>query len=191
MATKRKRAGTSSRTTPLALLRAELARRGLDGFMVPHTDEYQNEYLPPHAERLAWLTGFTGSAGLALVLKTRAAVFTDGRYTLQLKAELDTSAFVPLHLMGDQPPNWLAKHIKKSATVGYDPRLHTPEFLVKFEKACARAGASLVACEDNPLDAVWRDQPSPPAARVVPHDLAFAGKNSADKRRELAADLKK
>ncbi|MDP7123371.1 MAG: aminopeptidase P family N-terminal domain-containing protein, partial [Alphaproteobacteria bacterium] len=191
MATKRKRAGTSSRTTPLALLRAELARRGLDGFMVPHTDEYQNEYLPPHAERLAWLTGFTGSAGLALVLKTRAAVFTDGRYTLQLKAELDTSAFVPLPLMGDQPLNWLAKHIKKSATVGYDPRLHTPEFLVKFEKACARAGASLVACEDNPLDAVWRDQPSPPAARVVPHDLAFAGKNSADKRRELAADLKK
>ncbi len=191
MATKRKRAGTSSRTTPLALLRAELARRGLDGFMVPHTDEYQNEYLPPHAERLAWLTGFTGSAGLALLLETRAAVFTDGRYTLQLKAELDTSAFVPLHLMDDQPPNWLAKHIKKNATMGYDPRLHTPESLAKFEKACARAGASLVACEDNPLDAVWRDQPPPPAARVVPHDLAFAGKNSADKRRELAANMKK
>ena len=171
-------------------MRAELAARGLGGFIIPHADEYQNEYLPACAERLAWLTGFTGSAGLALVLECEAAVFADGRYTLQLAAQTDSSAFTLLHLMDDPPPGWLAAHVGKGMTVGYDPRLHTPDSLAKFEKACARAGAKLVACEDNPLDAVWADQPPPPAAPVVPHDLAFAGKSAVEKRHELAADLK-
>ncbi len=189
---KQEQADKSSGTeTPLALLRAELARRNLNGFIVPHADEYQNEYLPACAERLAWLTGFTGSAGLALVLESRAAVFADGRYTLQLAAETDSSCFTLLHLMDDPAPDWLATHAEKGVAVGYDPRLHTPDSLAKFEKACAKAGASLVACEDNPLDAVWRDQPLPPAAPTVPHDLAYAGKSSTEKRRELAAELKK
>lgn len=191
MARKQKQADGTSQTTPLALLRAELARRDLGGFMVPHADEYQNEYLPACAERLAWLTGFTGSAGLALVLDHEAAVFADGRYTLQLAAQTDSSCFALLHLMDDPPPGWLAAHIKKGMAVGYDPRLHTPDGLAKFEKACAKAGAKLVACEDNPLDAVWADQPPPPAAPVVPHDLAFAGKSAVEKRHALAADLKK
>ena len=193
MATQKKQVPgeSSAKDTPLALLRAELARRDLGGFIVPHADEHQNEYLPACAERLAWLTGFTGSAGLALVLDHEAAVFADGRYTLQLAAQTDSSCFALLHLMDDPPPDWLATHIKKGMTVGYDPRLHTPDGLAKFEKACAKAGAKLVACEDNPLDAVWADQPPPPAAPVVPHDLAFAGKSAVEKRHALAADLKK
>ncbi len=191
MAQKQKQADKTSQTTPLALLRAELSARGLGGFIVPHADEHQNEYLPACAERLAWLTGFTGSAGLALVLENEAAVFADGRYTLQLTMQIDSSAFMLLHLMDDPPPDWLAAHIKEGVALGYDSRLHTPDSLAKFEKACVRAGASLVACEDNPLDAVWRDQPPPPAAPVVPHDLAFTGKSSAEKRCDLAVELKK
>ena len=193
MSRKKKKAcrKSSAKDVPLALLRAELARRGLDGFIVPHTDEYQNEHLPLHAERLAWLTGFTGSTGLALVLENHAAVFTDGRYTLQLAAETDTSLFTPLHLTDDPPPDWLAKRISRGARVGYDPWLHSPDELGKFKKACAWVNALLVPCKDNPLDAVWVDQPLPPAAPMVPHDLTFTGKNSMEKRCDLVADLKK
>ncbi|MBT5373353.1 MAG: aminopeptidase P family protein, partial [Rhodospirillaceae bacterium] len=177
--------------TPLTALRGELVRRKLDGFIVPHGDEYQNEYLPPCAERLAWLTGFTGSAGLAIVLGGDAAFFTDGRYTLQAAEEVDGADFDLRHIADEPPTNWLAGHLKTGQRLGYDSRLHTPDDLARYERAAHKAGASLVPCQTNPLDGAWADQPQPPTAPVFPYDLAYAGKSSVDKRRKLGAELKK
>jgi len=179
------------RETPLAALRGELARRKLDGFIVPHGDEYQNEYLPPCAERLAWLTGFTGSAGLALVLGREAAFFTDGRYSLQAQAEVNGGDFTLRHITEGPPADWLAGRLKAGQKLGYDSWLHTPDDLARYGRVVSKAGAMLVPCQSNPLDEAWTDQPQPPKAPVVPFDIAHAGKPSADKRRELGAALKK
>jgi Xaa-Pro aminopeptidase len=174
---------------PLALLRAELARRGLDGFLVPRADEHQGEYVPPNAQRLKWLTGFTGSAGMAVVLADQAAVFVDGRYTLQAAAEVDGRAFKLLHLIEQPPHAWLLTALTRDARLGYDPWLHTPDGVARFRAACEKAGAHLVACPDNPLDAVWHDRPAPPSAPIVSHALAYSGRDSADKRKEIAGIL--
>jgi Xaa-Pro aminopeptidase len=173
----------------LAALRGELKRRALDGFAVPHADEYQGEYLAPRAERLAWLTGFTGSAGMAVVLMEQAAVFVDGRYTLQVRNEVNTELFTPRHLTDEPPAAWVEAHLPAGAKLGYDPWLHTDSQLATLRAAAEKAGGTLVACADNPLDAVWSDQPAPPIAPVVAHPLDFAGKASADKRAELAEAL--
>src|ERR1700733_6831016 len=109
----------------LAALRAELKKRGLDGFVVPHSNEHQSEYLPARAERLAWLTAFTGSAGAAVVLKDKAAVFTDGRYTLQVRRQTDTALFEPRDLVAEGPQGWIPDHLPKGAKLGYDPWLST------------------------------------------------------------------
>jgi Xaa-Pro aminopeptidase len=162
----------------LALLRAELERRELDGFLVPHADEHQGEYLPPRSHRLAWITGFTGSAGLAVVLSDRAVIFVDGRYTLQVRDQVDQALFEPRHLIDQPPQAWLA-----------DPWLHTRDQVASLEKAAAKAGAQLVPCPDNPLDHVWADQPPPPIAPIEPHGDDFAGRNSAEKRLELGQVL--
>ena len=173
----------------LAALRAELARRGLDGFVVPRADEHQGEYVPPSAQRLAWLTGFTGSAGIAVVLRQRAALFTDGRYTLQARQEVEAAAFELLHI-GEQPPaRWVGEALPAGSRLGVDPWLHVGEQIEAFRAACARAGGELVACADNPLDAVWTDRPAPPLAPLAVHPLDFAGKAAADKRAELAQGL--
>jgi Xaa-Pro aminopeptidase len=175
----------------LGALRAALSVRGLDGFLVPHADEQQNEYIPPRAERLAWLTGFTGSAGLAIVLMDRAAVFVDGRYTLQVRQQADAASFEPRHI-GDEPPaDWLAEHWPEGGKLGYDPWLHTPDQLDVVRKAIAPRGGTLVAVERNPVDEVWADQPAAPIAPVEPHPERFAGRSSADKRAEIAAALAK
>jgi Xaa-Pro aminopeptidase len=174
----------------LAALRAELGRRALDGFVVPHADEHQGEYLPARAERLAWLTGFTGSAGMALVLADEAAVFADGRYTLQVESQVDTALFAPQHLIDQPPAAWIAAHLPAGGRLGYDPWLHTEAQLAGLEAAAEKAGGELVACPDNPLDAVWPDQPPPPIAPVAAHALEFAGKASADKRAEVAESLR-
>ena len=173
----------------LAALRAECARRGLAGFILPLADEHQGEYLPARAQRLAWLTGFTGSAGLAVVLPETAAIFVDGRYTLQVRDQVDTAAFTPRHLSDDPPAKWIGAQLKPDQRLGYDPWLHTVGAVARFETACRRAGGTLVACSDNPLDSAWRHQPPAPIAPVVPHELRFAGKSSADKRQALAATL--
>ena len=173
----------------LARLRAELARQGLDGFIVPRGDEHQGEYVPPRAERLAWLTGFTGSAGAAVVLADKAAIFVDGRYTLQVRAQVPGELFSFHHLVEEPPSTWIAGALGKDAALGYDPWLHTPSERERYAAAAAKAGGSLVACAANPIDAVWPGQPPPPIAPVVPHPLAFAGKASAEKRAELAATL--
>src|SRR6202045_4607661 len=133
----------------LAALSEELARRGLDGFIVPRSDEHQGEYVPKRAERLAWLTSFTGSAGAAVVLRDKAAIFVDGRYTLQVRQQTDTSLFEPRDLIAEGPAVWLASNAPKSARVGYDPWLHTASGVEGLRVAAAHAGAELVACESN------------------------------------------
>jgi Xaa-Pro aminopeptidase len=170
-------------------LRAELARQGLTGFLVPRADEHQGEYVPPRAERLRWLTGFTGSAGVAAVLADRAAIWVDGRYTLQVREQVPAALF-EIHHIGQSPPaTWLRQHLKPGDRLGYDPWLHTIESVERLQSACEKARAELVACAANPLDAVWTDQPGPPLAPAVPHELAYAGRASVDKRREIAEAL--
>jgi Xaa-Pro aminopeptidase len=188
------RAQTGARPGPaerLDALRSTLAARNLDGFLVPHADEQQNEYIPPCAERLAWLTGFTGSAGLAIVLADRAAIFVDGRYTLQVRQQADATLFEPRHISDEPPSDWLAGHLPDGGQLGYDPWLHTPDGLEPFRKAIAPRGGTLVPVERNPIDEIWTDQPAPPIAPVEPHPEEFAGRSSADKRAEIAAALVK
>src|SRR5476649_924642 len=134
----------------LAALRAELKARGLDGFLVPHSDEHQSEYLPARAERLAWLTAFTGSAGAAVVLMDKAAIFTDGRYTLQVRRQTDTRMFEPRDLVGEGPQGWIPDSLPQGAKLGYDPWLSTAHAVAGLRQAAERAGGTLVACDSNP-----------------------------------------
>ncbi len=173
----------------LVALRKELGRRGLAGFLVPRADEHQGEYVPPRAERLAWLTGFTGSAGLAVVLADKAAIFVDGRYTLQLRDQVDTALFEPLHLVDQPPEGWISAHLPKGGRLGYDPWLHTPDGVKRLRQAAVKPGGELVAVASNPLDAVWTDQPPPPLAPVVAQDLRYAGRSSQEKRESLGRGL--
>ncbi len=175
----------------VAALRAELARRGLDGFIVPRADRYQNEYVPPSAERLAWLTGFTGSAGAAIVLADRAAIFVDGRYQVQVNDEVDTAIFAVEHLVEHPPPAWIEVHLKAGQKLGYSPWLHTVEGAERLAKACAAAGASLAAVADNPIDAIWTDRPAAPLGAVVLHDLRYAGETAEQKIVRVRAEMHK
>lgn len=174
----------------LDALRGELAARDLTGFVVPRADEHQGEYVAPCARRLAWLTGFTGSAGMAVVLADQAAVFVDGRYTLQVQSEVDTARFEPLHLIDCPPPRWLSERLKAGDRLGYDPWLHTADQVEGLRKAVDLAGGELVPCADNPLDAVWPDRPLPPQAPVTVHGQEFAGRSSAEKRGDVAEILR-
>jgi Xaa-Pro aminopeptidase len=175
----------------LAALRGELKQRGLDGFLVPRADEHQGEYVPKRAERLAWLTAFTGSAGAAVVLAERAAIFVDGRYTLQVRKQTDTSLFEPRDLVAEGPAAWIEHAVGKGQKIGYDPWLHTAAAVEGLKASAKKAGAALVACKTNPIDAVWGDQPDAPAAKAVPHGLALAGESAEAKRTRLAEEVKK
>jgi Xaa-Pro aminopeptidase len=165
----------------LAELRAELGRRGLDGFLIPRSDEHQNEYVPLCAERLAWLTGFTGSAGMAIVLQEIATILVDGRYTLQVRDQVDVQAFEPLNSSDVHPDHWLEKHLRAGMRIAYDPWLHTPSQVARYQKAVEAAGATLVATAPNPVDAIWHDRPAPPLAPIRLHPEKFAGKAAAAK----------
>jgi Xaa-Pro aminopeptidase len=162
-------------------LRAELEERGLDGFIVPRADEHQNEYVPANAERLRWLTGFAGSAGLAVVLKDSAALFVDGRYTEQVKTEADATVFEFRHVPEEPPTEWIARQLKRDDKLGYDPRLHTPEAVARYAAACEKAGAGLVPVDANPIDVIWQDRPPAPFGPITPHKLRFAGESTAAK----------
>ena len=170
-------------------LRRHLAADGLDGFLVPRTDEYQGEFVAPRADRLRWLTGFSGSAGLAIVLLDKAAIFVDGRYTLQIRQQADDALFEPHHLTDSPPADWIGAHLNTGAKLGYDPRLHSENTLARFRKATEKAGAELVPADANPIDAVWADQPAAPLAPIRAHELKHAGKSSAEKRGEIGAIL--
>jgi Xaa-Pro aminopeptidase len=167
----------------LPLLRARMAEQGLDGFLIPHEDEHQNEYLPDANERLAWATGFTGSAGAAVVFKDRASMFTDGRYTVQVKAQTDP-ALLERRDLGE-----VAAYLEttpKGSVIGYDPRLHSPDALVPLRRAAAKAGAELRPVEVNPLDLAWGDaRPAQPSAPVVPHADQYSGETHASKRARI------
>ncbi len=172
-------------TTQLTELRAELRRREVFGFLVPRADEHLGEYVPPSAERLAFLTGFTGSAGLAIVLPERACLFVDGRYVLQAAAQADAAQWERRHITDEPPPAWLAQ-AAADQPIGYDPWLIGEEQLGRF----TAAGCRMVALDPNPLDAVWHDRPSPPSGPAVVHPMAFAGRSSADKRHDIAQALR-
>src|SRR4051812_48507188 len=165
----------------MAKLRAEIARRGLDGFIVPRADRFQNEYVPPADERLSWLTGFSGSAGTAIVLAGRAALFVDGRYTLQAREQVDASQFEIVPATETPPYQWIETVLGKGQKLGYDPWLHTVEGAERLAKACAAAGAKLEPSEPNPIDAVWTDRPPAPLGAVVPHERKFSGEAAAHK----------
>ena len=175
----------------LIALRTELARRGLTGFIVPHADRHQSEYLPPSEERLAWLTGFTGSAGVAIVLMERAALFVDGRYTLQAREQADTALFEIVHLIETPPDQWIERTLTKNNTLGYDPWLHTVEGAEKLAKACANVGATLIPIEPNPIDELWTDRPAPPLGPVKLHDIRFAGETTHTKLAQIRPELAK
>ncbi|MBV9754726.1 MAG: aminopeptidase P family N-terminal domain-containing protein, partial [Hyphomicrobiales bacterium] len=175
----------------LAALRQVLKEKGIDGFLVPKADAHQSEYVPKSEERFAWLTGFTGSAGLCVVLPEIAAVFVDGRYTLQVRDEIDQAAFTPVSTVETSVEDWLAEHAPKSAVIGFDPAFHTPDAVERLAKAVARAQARLVAVGSNPIDAIWTDRPDPPRGAVQLHEIGFAGESAADKIKRVQAALEK
>jgi Xaa-Pro aminopeptidase len=175
----------------IASLRAELKRRGLDGLVVPRADRQQNEYLPASEARFAWLTGFTGSAGAAIVLAERAALFVDGRYTVQAAAQADPKIFSVEHMTDSPPDKWLVQNFKRGDRLGYDPWLHTCDGAERLKKACETVGATLVALDNNPIDALWSDRPAPPSGPVTLRDLALAGESAADKLDRIREEITK
>ena len=170
----------------LKALREELARRKLDGFVVPLTDEHMSEYVGAYAQRLAWLTGFQGSAGAAVVLPAEAAIFVDGRYTLQVREQVDGAHWSYQSVPQTSTAAWLEAHAPDGGRIGYDPWLHTKTWVVAARKALATKGAELVAVDTNPVDAVWPDRPAPSAARLVVQPDELTGKSSAAKRADIA-----
>jgi Xaa-Pro aminopeptidase len=170
----------------LSQLRETLHAKGLQGVVVPRADEHLGEYVPPSAERLAWLTGFTGSAGLAVVLADKAAVFTDGRYVLQLEAQTDADLWERRHITEEPPPGWLAANAPPDARIGYDPLLISEEGLKRYTDA----GLDMVAVERNPIDAIWSDRPPPPQAAAEPYPLEQAGRSAEEKRAQIAGLLR-
>ncbi|WP_127903444.1 aminopeptidase P family protein [Solirhodobacter olei] len=172
----------------LATLRARLAAEGLTGFIVPRADAHQGEYVAPHDERLAWLTGFTGSAGFCIVLPDVAGVFIDGRYRTQVKSQVDLAHFTPVPWPDIKPGDWLKEKLG-GGVIGFDPWLHTADEIAKIEAALAGTAITLKPTS-NLIDAIWEDQPPPPKGRVLAHPLEFAGESAADKRARLAAELR-
>jgi Xaa-Pro aminopeptidase len=174
----------------LAALRTGMKQLGIDGFIVPRADEYQNEYVPACNERLAWLTGFSGSAGMAIVLADKAAIFVDGRYTLQVRDETDPVLFEPRHLIEHPPETWLPEVLQPGQVLGYDSWLLTPAQQERFAGAVAKAGATLKPVDWNPLDAAWAPtRPAQPLGPVQPHPIEFSGKAAHDKRQEIVKTL--
>jgi Xaa-Pro aminopeptidase len=166
---------------------AELEKSGLDGFIIPRADEFQGEYIPPSAQRLAWLTGFTGSAGLAIVHRHGSAIFVDGRYILAVREQVDESLFKVHDRKDCLPEKWLKQQPK--AKLGYDPWLHTPSQVAPLQQVCEKVGGQLIPCETNPVDAIWADQPEPPVVPIIPHPIAYTGESSESKRERIAEIL--
>lgn len=180
----------SQGVTNVAALRAQFAVLGIDGFLVPHEDEHQNEYLPDANERLAWVSGFTGSAGAALILKRTAILFADGRYTLQSREQTDPSVFEVVDFTATAMAEQVADQ-PRGSVIGYDPRLHSPSALKALHTAATGSGVTLKAVDANPIDLAWGEaRPAQPMTPVVPQPLDFAGVSSADKRARLAEGLR-
>src|SRR5881394_3756206 len=176
-------------TARLGAFREELARRKLTGFVIPRADQQQNEYVAASEERLAWLTGFTGSAGMAAVLTKEAAVFVDGRYTLQAAKQVDRKAWHIEPLADPPPEHWLTKHVAAGDRLGFDPWLHTSAAAERLAAACTRAGAELVAVDSNPLDSIWTERPAPPLGPVTVHGVQFSGEIEAEKLKRIRGEI--
>src|SRR6476620_3156006 len=178
-------------TARLAAFREELARRKLTGFVIPRADQQQNEYVAPSEERLAWLTGFTGSAGMAAILTREAVLFVDGRYTLQAAKQVDRKAWQIEPLADPPPEHWLGKHLAAGDRLGFDPWLHTSAAAERLAEACARAGAELVAVDSNPVDSVWTERPLPPLGPVSIHGTHYSGEPEAEKLKRIRLEINK
>ncbi|MCB9990589.1 MAG: aminopeptidase P family protein [Rhodospirillales bacterium] len=179
-----------SSTEKLQQLRDHMQKSGVDVYLVPRADEWQGEYVPARAERLSWLSGFTGSAGMALVEKSKAAVFSDSRYTEQMKVELDPALFEAVeYSRAYKMSDWMAEHLPEGVRIGYDPRLHTVSEIKALEKALEEKQITLVPVDGNLVDAVWDDQPEHPDDKVVVYPEAYAGQASGDKRLEIATEI--
>ncbi|MER9026966.1 aminopeptidase P family protein [Mesorhizobium sp. M0674] len=175
----------------VTLLRRWLADNGLDGFLVPRADEHQGEYVADRSARLKWLTGFSGSAGVALVQRDRAFMFVDGRYTLQVRHEVDLDIFAIESLVDNPPASWIKDNLGKGARLGFDPWLHTIGEVKALKTSVEQSGATLVPLDNNPIDIIWKDQPEPPVAPVEIHPIGFAGELAKDKLARLAAAIGK
>lgn len=176
----------SSYEDRLKALREQLKADRLDGFVVPISDEHMSEYVGDYAQRLAWLTGFKGSAGAAVVLPQEAAIFTDGRYTLQVREQVDGRNWAYVDVPATSVSGWLGEHAPEGARIGFDPWLHTLDWAKAAEKALAAKGATLVPVVQNPIDRVWADQPEQSDAKLFIQDDALAGKSAAQKRADIA-----
>ncbi len=170
----------------LKALREELKRRDLTGFVIPISDEHMSEYVGEYAQRLAWLTGFGGSAGFAAVTLTHAAIFVDGRYTVQVRDQVDESLFEYRSIPGDSLGDWLKDVSEEGARISYDPWLHTWNWVAALEAAVEPAGITMVPADSNPIDAVWSDQPAPSDAQAIVHSEELAGRSSSEKRSDVA-----
>jgi Xaa-Pro aminopeptidase len=170
----------------LAALREQLKANSLDGFVVPLTDEHMSEYVGSYAQRLAWLTGFEGSAGSAVVLPEEAAIFVDGRYTLQVRQQVSPTEWSYQSVPETSTTEWLKEHAPEGARIGYDPWLHTRDWVKKAKEALATRGAELVAVKRNPIDEIWNDRPEASKAHLVVQPDQYAGKSAAEKRTEIA-----
>ena len=174
----------------LAALRVAMSGANVDAYIVPHADEHQGEYVAAYAARLEWLTGFSGSAGLAIITKDAAAVFIDGRYTLQVRDQVDGRLYEYRHLIDEPPQMWLASQLKAGMRLGFDPRLHTPSGLTKIEDAARKAGAEPVPVSQNLIDTIWESQPSRPHGPVEIYPDKFAGRTAAQKQKLVVDWLK-
>ncbi len=183
------RGGADQGRKAIPLIRAQLEQLGLDGLFVPHEDEWQNEYLPDCAERLAWATGFTGSAGAAIILRDKAYLFSDGRYTQQALTQTAPELFEQRDLVDQGPAVWLKAEAPSGAKIGYDPRLVPPDALARLKESASQAGVELVAVGVNPIDQAWQDRPAEPRAEIVPHPETFSGESSASKRSRIGEKL--
>ncbi len=162
-------------------LRQLFRKQRLTGLIIPRQDEFQGEYVAAYAERLRWLTGFAGSWGMAILTLTKGAIFVDGRYTIQVRQQVDTKLFTPHHLVDEPPATWIAENLKKGDVLGYDPWLLTADQAERFAAACAKVGAKLQPLASNPIDTIWEDQPKRPTASLSVQPLQFAGQSVADK----------
>lgn len=174
----------------LPKLRENMKALKLDGFLVPHEDEYQNEYLPECNDRLMWVSGFTGSAGAAVITSDHAAMFTDGRYTLQVRDQVSPDLFTYISLEEMSVAQWLSEHVQNGEVYGYDPRLHSPQALAIIKASVKAAGGTLRALEVNPIDQSWDDRPPAPRAALTVQPLDLAGESHADKRRKIGDAIK-
>jgi Xaa-Pro aminopeptidase len=173
----------------IAALRAALGQKGLAGFVIPRADRHQNEYLPPDQERLLWATGFSGSAGLAVVLRDKAALFVDGRYTVQAAAQTDNDIFERLPAGEKAAQNWLRQNLKRGDALGFDPWNHTYDFVQEMTDFCEALGARFVPLDANPIDALWTDRPAPPLGPISVRPLRLAGERADAKLARLGEAL--